>query len=341
MSYTNGILNHDDSHGPGQIGPRGLPGLPGPKGDKGDKGDPGNGYNLTSDGNYDIQNKKLINVGQGTNNNDVVTKSQLDTKTNLLQGASPGTVVNDKAVIYSSSGSVHTQNLYLKDAPDYGLSNELRILTPHQSYNNINLEIPDLKNYGGFGGRRKSEMMVTSVDQTVTGKKTFQSIEVPTPTSNSNPTTKKYVDDLSNTKLDKIILKDINLNNKQLTNLGFNINNPGDVVNLGLKVSDSDLNMDEHRIKNSLEPVNSRDLTTKNYVDNKASTKADLSKTTTQTFKGRVQVPNFNLGSHAGSDIVNLKYINETFLNKKSGGTMYNPITFSSSLPDNKKKTDF
>ena len=51
--------------------------------------------------------------------------------------------------------------------------------------------------------------MVTSVDQTVTGKKTFQSIEVPTPTSNSNPTTKKYVDDLSNTKLDKIILKDI------------------------------------------------------------------------------------------------------------------------------------
>ena len=121
MSYTNGILNHDDSHGPGQIGPRGFPGLPGPKGDKGDKGDPGNGYNLTSDGNYDIQNKKLINVGQGTNNNDVVTKSQLDTKTNLLQGASPGTVVNDKAVIYSSSGSVHTQNLYLKDAPDDGL----------------------------------------------------------------------------------------------------------------------------------------------------------------------------------------------------------------------------
>ena len=41
MSYTNGILNHVDSQGQGQIGPRGLPGLPGPKGDKGDKGDKG------------------------------------------------------------------------------------------------------------------------------------------------------------------------------------------------------------------------------------------------------------------------------------------------------------
>ena len=295
----------------------------------------------------------------GTNNNDVVTLSQLDTKTNLLQGVSPGLVVNDKAVIYSDSGSVHPQNLYLKDAPEDGLSNEIRILTPHQSYNNIHLEIPDLKNYDGFGCRRKSEMMVTSVDQTVTGKKTFQNIEVPTPTSNIQASNKYYVDynflnrlnggiilgtvsmnhndligipdtpkfgysavnknyldnqvstkaDLSktttqtfqgrvqvpdfktgshylldvvnmkyienglNSKLDKLILKDINLSNKQLTNLGFDINNPGD-VNLGFtdqkylqKVSDSDLDMDEHRVVNSLDPVNSRDLTTKNYVD--------------------------------------------------------------------------
>ena len=41
MSYANGILNHVDSQGQGQIGPRGLPGLPGPKGDKGDKGSKG------------------------------------------------------------------------------------------------------------------------------------------------------------------------------------------------------------------------------------------------------------------------------------------------------------
>ena len=102
--------------------------------------------------------------------------------------------MNDKAVIYSGTGSVHAQNLYLKDAPDDGLSNELRILTPHQSYNNIHLNIPDLKNFNGYGGRPSSEMMITSVDQTVTGKKTFQNIEVPTPTSNNQASNKYYVD---------------------------------------------------------------------------------------------------------------------------------------------------
>ena len=65
MSYTNGILNHDDPQGLGKIGTRGLPGT---------------GFKLDSDNNYDMQNKKLVNVKQGTNNNDVVTKSQLDSE---------------------------------------------------------------------------------------------------------------------------------------------------------------------------------------------------------------------------------------------------------------------
>ena len=97
----------------------------------------------------------------------MVIKSQIQ----LLDSARPGLVVNDKAVIYSDSGSVDAQNLYLKDAPEDGLSNEIRILTPHQSYNNIHLNIPDLKNFDGYGGRPSSEIMVASVDQTVSGKK--------------------------------------------------------------------------------------------------------------------------------------------------------------------------
>ena len=59
MSYTNGILNHDDLHGQGQIGPRGLPGLPGPPGAQ------GVGFKLNSDGNYDMEQKKLTNVRNG------------------------------------------------------------------------------------------------------------------------------------------------------------------------------------------------------------------------------------------------------------------------------------
>ena len=76
----------------------------------------------------------------------------------------------------------------------------------------------------------------------------------------------------------------------------------------------------------------------KNYVDNQMGTKADLSKTTTQTFQGRVQVPDFNSGGHNGSDIVNLRYIDGIFLNKKTGGTLNNPITFLSSLPSNQRQ---
>ena len=126
----------------------------------------------------------------GTNNNDVVVKAQIQS----VEGSSPGTVVNDKAVIYSGTGSVHAQSLHLKDAPDDGISNELRILTPHQSYNNIHLNIPDSKNFDGHSNRPSSFLMVTSVGQSVTGKKTFQNIEVPNPTTNNQATNKYYVD---------------------------------------------------------------------------------------------------------------------------------------------------
>ena len=51
MSYTNGILNHDDSQGLGKIGLRGLPGI---------------GFKLDANNDYDMQNKKLVNVKQGT-----------------------------------------------------------------------------------------------------------------------------------------------------------------------------------------------------------------------------------------------------------------------------------
>ena len=58
MSYSNGLL-------PEEFFDRQFSG-------KGEKGDPGVGFKLTDDGDYDIQNKKLVNVKQGTNNNDVV-----------------------------------------------------------------------------------------------------------------------------------------------------------------------------------------------------------------------------------------------------------------------------
>ena len=160
MSFYNGILNNYDESGLATI--------------KGERGSPGIGFKLDLNNDYDMQNKKLVNVKQGTNNDDVITKSQLDIKTSLLDGSRPSYVVNDKAAIYSSTGALHAQSLYLKDTPDgAGNSDEIRIMTEHQSRSNVHLNIPDIQNFDGYGGRPKSEFMITSVDQTVSGKKSI------------------------------------------------------------------------------------------------------------------------------------------------------------------------
>ena len=50
------------------------------KGVAGKPGRPGIGFKLTSDGNYDLENKKMTNVAAATANDEAVTKSQLDQK---------------------------------------------------------------------------------------------------------------------------------------------------------------------------------------------------------------------------------------------------------------------
>ena len=163
----------------------------GERGPTGPVGPAGVGYKLDSNGNYDIQSKKLVNVKPGTRNTDVVIKSQIQ----LLDSARPGFVVNDKAAIYSDTGALHAQSLYLKDTPDdSGNSNEVRIITEHQSFENVHLYLGDLKNFDGFGGRKRSELMVTSIDQTVSGNKFFQNIKARNPTEDSNVANKNYVD---------------------------------------------------------------------------------------------------------------------------------------------------
>ena len=49
---------------------------------RGLRGSPGVGFSLTSDGNYDMNNKKLKNVGEGVESSDAVTKHQLETAIN-------------------------------------------------------------------------------------------------------------------------------------------------------------------------------------------------------------------------------------------------------------------
>ena len=66
-----GIFNQHSNNQPQQQGfLRGL------------QGSPGVGFNLTKDGNYDMLNKKLKNVGEGVESSDAITKNQLEVSMN-------------------------------------------------------------------------------------------------------------------------------------------------------------------------------------------------------------------------------------------------------------------
>ena len=56
---------------------------------RGIQGSPGVGFSLTRDGNYDMANKKLKNVGEGVESSDAVTKHQLETAINSKINTSP------------------------------------------------------------------------------------------------------------------------------------------------------------------------------------------------------------------------------------------------------------
>ena len=258
MSYSNGLLPDQSYQTANKYVQRGLPGV---------------GFKLTVTGDYDMQNKKQTNVKSGTDSNDAVNKSQLDATTNLLHGSRAGDVVNDKAVIYSNTGAIHANSLYIEDPPDQGNSNEVRIMTEHQSYPNIHLNIPDLHNFDGHGGRPKSELMVTSVEQTVTGKKVFENIEVHDPTSNNQAANKSYAD----TKLsltggtmtgDLILLHDsypVDGN----TNKAISYESQREIF-LSRQESfpmQSDINMNDNFIENIATPTSSHQVTNKGYCD--------------------------------------------------------------------------
>ena len=258
MSYSNGLLSDQSYQTAYKYVQKGLPGV---------------GFKLTVTGDYDMQNKKLTNVKSGTNSNDAVNKSQLDATTNLLHGSRAGDVVNDKAVIYSNTGAVHANSLYIEDPPDQGNSNEVRIMTEHQSYPNIHLNIPDLHNFDGHGGRPKSELMVTSVEQTVTGKKVFENIEVHDPTSNNQAANKSYADTklslTGGTMTGDLILPHHNYPIPGNTNKVINYESQREIF-LSRQESfpmQADINMNNNFIQNIATPTSSHQVTNKGYCD--------------------------------------------------------------------------
>ena len=149
-------------------------------------------------------------------------------------------------------------------------------MTEHQSYPNIHLNIPDLHNFDGHGGRPKSELMVTSVEQTVTGKKVFENIEVHNPTSNNQATNKYYVDhnflnritggqiggdlDMRGNTIKYLKLDNTESAAARVAELILKLNRSGDKM-------DGDINMNNNFIQNIATPTSSHQVTNKGYCD--------------------------------------------------------------------------
>ena len=278
MSYTNGILNHDDSQGLGKIGLRGLPGI---------------GYKLDANNDYDMQNKKLVNVKQGTNNNDVVSKSQLDSEIAKIPSV-------DTSKFMLKAGDTMTGSLIVpKD--NYPVHGNLNKVISYESQREIFLSKKE-------GGRMEQHIDMGGLNI----------VNLKSPTASNHASNKAYVD----SEIRKI----------PITDSSKFIKKDGSVL------MEANLDMNNNFITNLKSPTASNHASNKGYVDNSVKNKADLSKTTTQTFQGRIQVPDFDPSSHSESDIVNLKDINNTFLNKNKGGVLKNPITFLSSLLNNQKQ---
>ena len=272
---------------------------------RGIQGAPGVGFNLTSNGDYDMVNKKLRNVGAPTSNTDAATKKYVDDnsggKTSVL-------------TIDSNTDMKDTYRILNLKAP----SDEDEPVTKKYAESN-------------FFYRDGSQPMTGDIDM---NNKKIKNL--PIPTVNGDAATKKYVDD---SKVDgSVFLKidgtrsmtgNLNMNNNQIYNIP-NPNGPKQPTPLAytdlayLHVDGSNkmtnhLNMNNKKITHLQAPTSNSDAATKLYVDNKSTNPQDLSpylkKNGSVPMAGSLNMSGYkiiNLEDPASdNDAVNKKYMND------------------------------
>ena len=182
MSYTNGILNHDDSQGLCKIGSRGLPGIR---------------FKLDANNDYDMQNKKLVNVKQGTNNNDVVTKSQLDSEIAKIPSV-------DTTQFVKKTGATMNGDLILQPQP-YPIHGNTDKAISYNTARNI------------FLSKKEGGSMLQSLDMN-----NHFITNIKDPVNSDHGVNKKYVDNQLAKKLDKDTT--IDMKDNAITNVKFPVN---------------------------------------------------------------------------------------------------------------------
>ena len=225
---------------------------------KGIQGAPGVGFSLTADGNYDINKKRLTNVGAPIANTDAATKKYVDDKSS--GGGSS-----------SSSSLTINSNIDMKD--------RYRILNLKHP---VDADEPATKQYSDskFLDRDGSRTMIGNLSMN-----NNKITNLKTPSSNNDAATKKYVDDNKTDgnaflKIDgsRKMTGSLDMNNKTIKNLP-NPTASDQAVNLeflgskvlfldGRSAMHSNLKMGDNLITGlKAAPTNPGDATSKHYVD--------------------------------------------------------------------------
>ena len=219
MSFYNGVLNFNHF-----INSRGLRGLP------------GIGFKLDSNNDYDMQNKKLVNVKQGTNNNDVVTKSQLDSEIAKIPSS-------DTSLFVKKSGATMTGDLILQPQ-SYPIHGNMNKALSYSAARNI------------FLSKKEGGSMLQPLDMN-----NHFITNIKDPVNSDHGVNKKYVDNQLAKKLDKGAK--IDMKNNAITNVKFPVNQK-DVATVeyitnsqknylkldGTKIMSGDLNLNNNKIVN-------------------------------------------------------------------------------------------
>ena len=163
-----GIFN-DNIHNPHSPGST--------QGPVGPKGPPGPGFKFTRDGNFNVEGKRLTNVGAPTEDDDTTTKKYVDDgmsgKVSTDMVMTLGRPEGEKIVRYlpnpggeEKNVGLITHKLYIEDE----FNDSVILQADDQDYDDVHLYIPNLKNYDNRGGRVKSNLVVNSIDNTFSGK---------------------------------------------------------------------------------------------------------------------------------------------------------------------------
>ena len=240
---------------------------------KGIQGAPGVGFNLTSDGDYDMINKKLRNVGAPSDNDDAATKKYVDDNSSgsfddsslLKKDGSrkmTGNLNMDSNKIYNLPAPdgpkqptplVFTDLKYLHVTGTNSMSNNLNMnnkkinhLAPPRDLNDAtNKKYVDdtlLLNNITMSNYLKKDGSVAMTGNLNVGSKKI--VGLATPTSNTDAATKKYVDD-----------------NAGRPDLSDYLEKDGTVAMTG------NLNLNNNKIIDLSKPTQDNDAVTKDYAD--------------------------------------------------------------------------